>query len=174
MSHRDPSKIQLIVNSCLTYKNMMENFPLLCCVMSYWIASTIILPVAYVRNVGSLTLGHLDISLLLLFTLLCGCSVTQSCQTLCDPMDCSMPGFPVLHYLLKLAQTHGHWVYDAIQPSHPLSSPSPPAFNLPSIRVFSNESELFTSGGQSPLVSLIKSPILIKMFFFFYLPVILC
>ena len=58
------------------------------------------------------------------------CSVTQSCPTLCDPMDSSMPGFPLLHHLLELAQTHVHWVSDAIQPSHPLSSPSPPAFNL--------------------------------------------
>ena len=57
-------------------------------------------------------------------------SVTQSCPTLCYPMDCSMPGFPVHHQLLKLAQTHVHQVSDAIQPSHPLSSPSPPAFNL--------------------------------------------
>ena len=57
-------------------------------------------------------------------------------------MDCSTPGFPVHHQLLKLAQTHVHWVGDAIQPSHPLSSPSPPAFNLPSIGVFSNESAL--------------------------------
>ena len=62
--------------------------------------------------------------------------------TLCDPMDCSMPGFPVHHQLLELAQAHVHWVGDAIQPSHPLSSPSPPPFNLPSIRVFSNESVL--------------------------------
>ena len=60
----------------------------------------------------------------------CCCSVTQLCPTLCDPMDCSMPGFPVLHYLLELAQTHVHWVDDAIQPSLPLSSPSPPAFSL--------------------------------------------
>ena len=45
-------------------------------------------------------------------------------------MDCSTPGFPVYHQLLELAQTHVHWVSDAIQPSHPLSSPSPPAFNL--------------------------------------------
>ena len=49
---------------------------------------------------------------------------------LCDPMDCSTPGFPVLHYLLEFAQTHVHWVSDAIQPSHPLLSPSSPAFNL--------------------------------------------
>ena len=57
-------------------------------------------------------------------------SVTQSCLTLCDPMDCSTPGFPVHHQLPELAQTHIHWVSDAIQPSHPLLSPSPPAFNL--------------------------------------------
>ena len=56
--------------------------------------------------------------------------VAQSCPTLCDPMDCSTPGFSVHHQLPKLAQTHVHWVSDAIQPSHPLSSPSPPAFNL--------------------------------------------
>ena len=49
---------------------------------------------------------------------------------LCDPMDCSTPGFPVLHHLLERAQTHVHQVGDAIQPSHPLSSPSPPALNL--------------------------------------------
>ena len=54
----------------------------------------------------------------------------QSCLTLCDPMDCSAPGFPVHHQLLQLIQTHIHWVGDAIQPSHYLSSPFPPAFNL--------------------------------------------
>ena len=48
----------------------------------------------------------------------------------CDPMDCSTPGFPVYHQLSELAQTHIHWVGDAIQPSHPLSSPSPPTFDL--------------------------------------------
>ena len=58
------------------------------------------------------------------------CSVTQSCPTLCNPMDCSMPGFPVLHHLPELAQTHVHWVSDDIQTSRPLSSPSPPAFNI--------------------------------------------
>ena len=57
-------------------------------------------------------------------------SVAQSCLTLCDPIDCSMPGFLVHHQLQELTQTHVHWVGDAIQPSHPLSSPSPPAFNL--------------------------------------------
>ena len=56
--------------------------------------------------------------------------VAQSSLTLGDPMNCSTPGFPVLHYFLELAQTHVHWVGDAIQPSHALSSPSPLAFNL--------------------------------------------
>ena len=67
-------------------------------------------------------------------------SAAQSCLTLCDPMDFSTPGFPVHHQLLELAQTHVHRVSDAIQPSHPLSSPSPPPSIFPSIRVFSNES----------------------------------
>ena len=58
------------------------------------------------------------------------CSVTQSCLTLCDPMDCSILGFPELHSLLEFAQTHVHLVGDAIQPSHPLLPPSPLAFNL--------------------------------------------
>ena len=57
-------------------------------------------------------------------------SVTQSCPTLCDPMDCSTPGFPVLHYLPEFTQTHVRRVGNTIQPSHPLSSPSPPALNL--------------------------------------------
>ena len=57
-------------------------------------------------------------------------------------MDCSMSGFLVHHQLPELTKTHIHWVGDAIQPSHPLSSPSPPSFNLPSIRVFSNETVL--------------------------------
>ena len=57
-------------------------------------------------------------------------SVAQSCPTLCDPMNCSMPGLPVHHHLLESIQTHVHWVSDAIQPSHPLLSPSPPTFNL--------------------------------------------
>ena len=56
--------------------------------------------------------------------------MAQSCLTLCDPMDCSMPDFPVLHHLPELAQTHVHWVGDAIQRSHPLLSPSLPAFNI--------------------------------------------
>ena len=57
-------------------------------------------------------------------------SVTHLCLTLCDPMDSSTPGLPVHRQLLEFTQTHVHWVSDAIQPSPPLSSPSPPAFNL--------------------------------------------
>ena len=57
-------------------------------------------------------------------------SVPLSCPTLCNPVDCRMPGFPIHHQLPELAQTHVHWVGDAIQPSYPLLSPSPPAFNL--------------------------------------------
>jgi len=58
-------------------------------------------------------------------------SVTQSCPTLCEPMDCSTPGLPIHHQLPEFTQTHVHWVGDAIQQSHLLSSLSPPAFNLP-------------------------------------------
>ena len=65
------------------------------------------------------------------FLRLCCCSsVAKPCPTCCEPMDCSTPGFPVLHHLPEPAQIHIHWVSDAIQPSRPLSSPSSPAFNL--------------------------------------------
>ena len=69
-------------------------------------------------------------------------SVAQSCLTLCNPMDRSMPGFPVLHQLPELSKTHIHRVSDTIQPSHPPSSPSPTAFDLSQHRVFSNKSVL--------------------------------
>ena len=69
-------------------------------------------------------------------------SVAQSCLTLCDPMNRSTPGLPVHHQLPEFTQTHVHRVGDAIQPSHLLSSPSPPAPIPPSIRIFSNESTL--------------------------------
>ena len=69
------------------------------------------------------------------------CSVTKPCLTLCDPMNCSTPGFPVLHYSPEFTQTPVHWVDDAIQPSHPLSPLLLPSI-FPSIRVFSNESAL--------------------------------
>ena len=70
-------------------------------------------------GLGKQTLGSVQFS-----------SVSQSCLTLCDPMDSSTPGLPVHHQLLDFTQTHVHWAGDAIQPSHPLSSPSPPTFNL--------------------------------------------
>ena len=70
------------------------------------------------------------------------CSVTQSGQAFCYPMDCSTPGFPVLHHLLELAQTHVHWISDAIQPSHPLFPLLLLPSIFPSIRVFSSESAL--------------------------------
>ena len=65
-----------------------------------------------------------------LYTILQFSSTAQSCPTLCDPMDCSTPGFPVHHQLPELVQIHVHWVGDATQLSYPLSSPSLPAFNL--------------------------------------------
>ena len=68
-------------------------------------------------------------------------SVAQLCPTLCDPMDCSTPGFPVHHQLPELAQIHVHRIGDAIQPSHPLSFPLLPSI-FPNIRIFSNESVL--------------------------------
>ena len=60
----------------------------------------------------------------------CCCSVAKSCPILCDPMNCSMPGFPVLQHFPQFAQAHAHWVSDAIQPSHPLLPPSSLALNL--------------------------------------------
>ena len=72
----------------------------------------------------SMTWYHLYVSLF------SGCLVAQLCLTLCDPMDCSTPGFPVHHQFPDHAQTHVHWVSDAIQPSHLLLSPSSPVFNL--------------------------------------------
>ena len=60
----------------------------------------------------------------------CCCSVAKSCPIFCDPMDCRMPGFPVHHQILELAETHVHRVSDAVQPSHPLLPPSPLALNF--------------------------------------------
>ena len=76
------------------------------------------------------------------------CSVTKLWPTLCDPMDSSTPGLPVLHHLLELAN-YVYWVGDAIQASHPLSSPSPPALNLSQHQGLFPMSWLFTSGGQT-------------------------
>ena len=79
----------------------------------------------------------------------CCCSVAKSCLTLCDPMDYSTPGSPVRHYLPEFAQIHVHQVGGAIQPSHPLSSPSSPAFNLSQPQGLFQWVRLFTLGGQS-------------------------
>ena len=79
----------------------------------------------------------------------CCCSIAQLCPTLCDPMDWSTPGFPVLHHLLELAQTHVHWVNDATQTSHPLSPSATPAFNLSQHQGIFSMSWLFTPGGQN-------------------------
>ena len=78
----------------------------------------------------------------------CCFSVTKTCLTLCDPMNCSTPGLHVPHHLLEFAQIHVHWMCDAIQPSHPLSPSSLSVFNLPVSVVFPI-SQLFASGGQS-------------------------
>ena len=80
-------------------------------------------------------------------------SVTLSCLTLCDPMYCSISGFPVHHQHPEIAQTCVHWVSDAIQPSHPLSSPSLPAFNFFPVSGSFPISQSFALGGQSIGVS---------------------
>ena len=81
----------------------------------------------YTRQNQALSLSGFDRHQHSVSLLLCSVqfsSVTQSCPTLCDPTDCSTPGLPLHHQLLELTQTHVPWVSDAIQPSHPLSSPS--------------------------------------------------
>ena len=83
-------------------------------------------------------------------------SVTQSCPTLCNPMNRSMPDLPVHHQLPEFTQTHVHWVSDAIQPSRPLSSPSPPA-PIPSQHQSFSMSQLFSWGGQSTGISALAS-----------------
>ena len=83
-------------------------------------------------------------------------SVVQSCPTLCDPMNCSMPGLSVHHQLPEFTKTHVHRVGDPIQPSHPLSSPSPPAPN-PSQNQSFPISQLFAWGGHSTGVSALAS-----------------
>ena len=89
---------------------------------------------------------------------------TQSCLTLCDPMDCSTPGFPVHHQLLELAWTNVHQVGDTIQTSHTLSFPSP-AFNLSQHQCLFPMSQLFTSGGQSIGASASVLPVNIQDWF---------
>ena len=93
----------------------------------------------------------------------CCCSVAKLCLTLCDPMDCSTQGFPVLHHLLEFAQTHVHWVADTIQPFHPLVatfSSSPQSF--PASGYFPM-SQLFMSSGQSIGASTSPSVLLVNI-----------
>ena len=84
-------------------------------------------------------------------------SVAQSCPTLCDPMNHSRPGLPVHHQLPEFIQTHVHRVSDAIQPSHPLSPPFPPASNPSKHQSLFPVSQLFAQGGQSTGVSALAS-----------------
>ena len=90
----------------------------------------------------------MNVSMSLFLSALGCCSVTQSCPTLCNPMDCSMPGFPVLHYFLEFAQTLVLWVSGAIQPSHPLLPLSPPALNLSQHQGLFPMSPIFPPVGQ--------------------------
>ena len=87
-----------------------------------------------------------------LYNMRCCCSVARSCPTLLDPMDCSLPSFPVLHHSQKLAQTHVSWVSDAIHPPHPLLPASSPAFYLSHHQSFPM-SWLFASGDQNIVAS---------------------
>ena len=82
--------------------------------------------VRYIKHIFKI--GYFQLQMMSLSTHCC--SAAKSCPTICNPMDGSTPGSPVLHYLPELAQTHVHWVSDVIQPSHPLSPPSPPTLNL--------------------------------------------
>ena len=101
-------------------------------------------------------------SLVAYYTMWSSLLFTQSCLTLCDPTDCTTPGFPILHHLPKFVQTHVHWVSDAIQPSRPLSSPSPPAF--PALGSFLM-SQLFPTGGQNTGASASVLPMNIQDWF---------
>ena len=83
------------------------------------------------------------------FLLVCCHSVTKLYPTFCNPIDCSVPGFPALHYIPEFAQIHAHWVSDAIQPSYPLLLPSPLALNFSQHQgLLRWKSQLFTSGSQ--------------------------
>ena len=98
------------------------------------------------RNIGDFT-----------FENICCCSVTKSCLKLCDPMDCSSPGFPVLRYLLEFTTIHVHWVGDAVQPSHPLLPSFLFAFDLSQHQGLFQSVGSFTSGGQSTRASVSAS-----------------
>ena len=112
----------------LLYINM--NGPQLCMCSPILKYPSTILPNLYLWVIPKHQLWHPASFIKLALHIFQFSSVAYSCLTLCNPMDCNMLGFPVHHQLLVLAQTYVHWVGDAIQPSHPLSSPSPPTFSL--------------------------------------------
>ena len=119
-------KSRLQNNICLTghFKIKGENGYMSLSMVPAQVMSS--LTVVIVINVKALPMLLSNIAICCCFCFL----VTQSFLTLCDPRDCSTPGFPVLHCLSELAQIHVHWVGDVIQPSHLLSPPSPPAFSI--------------------------------------------
>ena len=129
-----------IAETCLAFRGRGETRRLLCRLFLKWLKEK------NDRQGTQQAVTHLS-----------ACSVTESCPTLWDPMYCSTPGLPVLHYLLAFAQTRVHWVSDAIQPSHPLLPPSPFAFNLSqhlllehTIKIFIFTQEWWNMALQSP------------------------
>ena len=130
---------------CLLWRNvslgLLPNFDwVVClgvfsCMSSLYILEIILCWIASFTNIFSHSKGYLFVLFMVSFavqkllSLIQFSSVAQSCPTLCDPMECSTPGLPVHHQLLEFTQTRVHWGGDAIQPSHPLSSPFPFTFN---------------------------------------------
>ena len=115
-----------------------------------------VLETCYTNTLSSLLLKVIWETHLLSFSSVQFSSVAQSCPTLCDPMNRSTPGLSVHHQLSEFTQTHVHWVCDAIQPSHPLLSPFPPAPNSSQHQSFLM-SQLFTWGGQSTVIEFTQS-----------------
>ena len=109
------------------WKQQIRQFSILAFILSYFNHVQLFVTQWTITHQAPLSMGILQTGILecVQFS-----SVAQSCLTLCDPIDYSTPGLFVHHQLPEFTQTHAHWVSDAIQPSHPLSSPSPPAFNL--------------------------------------------
>ena len=114
---------------------------------------------------GLLPLAPKEMILRTWMFVLLSCFVAHSHLTLCDPMDCSIPGFPVLHQLPEFAQTHVHWVGDAIQPSHPLLSPCPTRLQSFPVSGSFPMSQFFASGGQSIRASASVLPMNIQDWF---------
>ena len=130
-----------LVFSCMNYLNILKINPL----------SVVSFAIIYSHS-DLFTLFVVSFAVQKIFTLIQFSSVTHSCLTLCDPMDCNMPGFPIHHQLPGLTQTHVHWVDDAIQPSHPVITFSFWLQSFPASGAF-QMSQFFASGGQSIEVS---------------------